>query len=518
MIRFSFRTTRPSDTVPIIGLSFRRAVRAGTPYADNPHARLMALPLVAIVGRPNVGKSALFNRILGERRAIVDPMAGLTRDRLYAESEWRGRRFTIVDTAGLVLGKDRDEVPAQRELRRRMEEQSRLAINEADLVLFVLDVREGLTAIDRDIAELLRRARTQAGAAGAAGRTEGGAPARSLGGAPARTPARTPVLVVANKADGRGRELLAHEFYELGLGDPWVISALHGTGSGDLLDAVVERLPPPRPEVADDQLAGRIAILGRPNVGKSSLLNAVIGDERSLVTAEPGTTRDPVDTRIVLGGKPLLLVDTAGIRRPGLTRGVEQYSLLRGLRAMERADVGIVVIDAREGISAQDVHIAGYVVEAGRGLVLALNKWDLLAVEEKEEKVWRRRIKEQLSFAPWAPVSYISAKTGQRVMQPLEVALKVIEERHRRVATPELNRWLRTILGQRDTPSRKGRRLRVLYATQAESATPTFVFFVNEPELVHFSYRRFLETQLRQAFGFGGTSVRLVFRRRGEEP
>lgn len=446
----------------------------------------MALPLVAIVGRPNVGKSALFNRILGERRALVDPMAGLTRDRLYAEVEWSGHRFVIVDTAGLVLGKERDEVPAQRELRRRMEEQSRLAIDEADLVLFVLDVREGLTAVDHDIAELLRKS-------------------------------RTPVLLVANKADGRGREALASEFYELGLGDPWVISALHGTGSGDLLDAVLERLPPPRPEVVDDQLAGRVAILGRPNVGKSSLLNAVIGDERSLVTAVPGTTRDPVDTTVTFQGKRVLLVDTAGIRRPGLTRGVEQYSLLRGLRAMERADVGIVVIDARDGLTAQDAHIAGYVVEAGRGLVLVLNKWDLLAPEEKEEKVWRRRIRESLSFAPWAPVSYVSAKTGQRVAQPLEIALKVVQERHRRVATPELNRWLRTILGQRDTPTRKGRRLRLLYVTQAEASTPTFVFFVNEPELVHFSYRRFLETQLREAFGFEGTPIRLVFRRRGEE-
>lgn len=446
----------------------------------------MALPLVAIVGRPNVGKSALFNRILGERRALVDPMAGLTRDRLYAEVEWSGHRFVIVDTAGLVLGKERDEVPAQRELRRRMEEQSRLAIDEADLVLFVLDVREGLTAVDHDIAELLRKS-------------------------------RTPVVLVANKADGRGREALASEFYELGLGDPWVISALHGTGSGDLLDAVLERLPPPRPEVVDDQLAGRVAILGRPNVGKSSLLNAVIGDERSLVTAVPGTTRDPVDTTVTFQGKRVLLVDTAGIRRPGLTRGVEQYSLLRGLRAMERADVGIVVIDARDGLTAQDAHIAGYVVEAGRGLVLVLNKWDLLAPEEKEEKVWRRRIRESLSFAPWAPVSYVSAKTGQRVAQPLEIALKVVQERHRRVATPELNRWLRTILGQRDTPTRKGRRLRLLYVTQAEASTPTFVFFVNEPELVHFSYRRFLETQLREAFGFEGTPIRLVFRRRGEE-
>jgi GTP-binding protein len=367
-----------------------------------------------------------------------------------------------------------------------MEEQSRLAIDEADLVLFVLDVREGPTAIDHDIAQLLRKS-------------------------------RRPVLVVANKTDGRGREALANEFYELGLGDPWAISALHGTGSGDLLDGVVERLPPPQPEVVDDKLAARVAILGRPNVGKSSLVNAITGDERSLVTAVPGTTRDPVDTTVDFEGKRVLLVDTAGIRRRGLTSGVEQYSLLRGLRAMERADIGIVVIDAKEGIMAQDVHIAGYVVEAGRGLVLVLNKWDLLAPEEKEEKVWRKKIKEALSFAPWAPVSYISAKTGQRVAQPLQVALKVTEERRRRVATPELNKWLRTLLGQRETPTRHGKRLRVMYATQAEQTTPTFVFFVNDPELVHFSYRRFLETQLRQAFGFEGTPIHMVFRRRGEE-
>lgn len=486
MIRFSLRTTRPSDTLPIIGSGFSQTHNVAAAYVDKVHTCLMALPLVAIVGRPNVGKSALFNRFLGERRAIVDPMSGLTRDRLYAEIEWRGRRFVIVDTAGLVLGKDRDEVPEQRELRRRMEQQSRLAIDEADVVLFVLDIREGLTAVDRDIAELLRRS-------------------------------RRPVLVVANKADGRGREGLAAEFYELGLGDPWVVSALHGTGSGDLLDGVVERLPPLTAEVADAAVAARVAILGRPNVGKSSLVNALIGDERSLVTAVPGTTRDPVDTTVAFKGKRVLLVDTAGIRRPGLTHGVEQYSLLRGLRAMERADVGIVVIDAREGITAQDVHIAGYVVEAGRGLVLALNKWDLLTPEEKEEKVWRRQIREQLSFAPWAPVSYISAKTGQRVAQPLEVALKVVEERHRRIATPELNRWLRTISAEREPPTRKGKRLKVLYATQAEASTPTFVLFVNEPELVHFSYRRYLDTQLREAFGFAGTPIRLVFRRRGED-
>ena len=486
MIRFSLRTTRPSDTVPIIGSHFREITSENAANLDSRRAVLMALPLVAIVGRPNVGKSALFNRFLGERRAIVDPMAGLTRDRLYAEVEWRGRRFVIVDTAGLVLGKDRDEVPEQRELRRRMEEQSKLAIEEADVVLFVLDVREGLTAIDRDISELLRRS-------------------------------RSPVVVVANKADGRGREMLANEFYELGLGDPEVVSALHGSGSGDLLDVVVERLPALKVEPDGEALSGRVAILGRPNVGKSSLVNALIGDQRSLVTAVPGTTRDPVDTIVAFQEKRILLVDTAGIRRPGLTRGVEQYSLLRGLRAMERADVGIVVIDARDGITAQDVHIAGYVVEAGRGLVLALNKWDLLTAEEKEEKVWRRKIREQLSFAAWAPVSYISAKTGQRVAQPLEVALKVIEERRHRIPTPELNRWLRSMLAQRETPTRKGKRLRVLYATQAEASAPTFVFFVNDPELVHFSYRRFLDSQLRQAFGFTGTPLRLVFRKRGEK-
>ncbi|MDQ6709389.1 MAG: ribosome biogenesis GTPase Der [Candidatus Dormibacteraeota bacterium] len=445
----------------------------------------MALGLVAIVGRPNVGKSALFNRIIGERRAIVDPMAGLTRDRLYAETEWQGRRFVIVDTAGLVLGKDRDEVPEQRELRRRMEEQSRLAIEEADIIIFVLDVREGLTAIDRDIAELLRRS-------------------------------RTPVLVVANKTDGRGHEELAGEFYELGLGDPIPISALHGTGSGDLLDTVVELLPPPRPEVVDDAIAGRFAILGRPNVGKSSLLNALLGDERSLVTAVPGTTRDPVDTTLDFKGQRVTLIDTAGIRRHGLTRGVEQYSLLRGLRAMERSDVALLVLDAADGVTAQDLHIAGYAVEAGRGLVVVLNKWDLLPTEEKEEKVWRKKIKEQFSFAPWAPISYISAKTGQRVEQPLDVALKVVAERDRRIATPELNKWLRTILAQRQVPTRKGKRLNVLYVTQAEASTPTFVFFVNEPELVHFSYQRFLDSQLRKQFGFEGTPLRLVFRKRGD--
>ncbi len=448
----------------------------------------MSLPLVAIVGRPNVGKSTLFNRILGERRAIVDPMAGLTRDRLYGESEWRGREFVVVDTAGLVLGRLRDEIPAGRELRSRMEAQTRLAISEADCVLFVLDAREGLTAIDRDIAELLRRSRVS-------------------------------VLMVANKSDGRagGPAGLAHEFYELGLGEPWAVSALHGTGSGELLDAVVELLPQAMAEVPEPDVAARVAILGRPNVGKSSLLNALLGGERSLVAEQPGTTRDPVDTEVTLAGRRVLLVDTAGIRRPGVTKGIEHYSLLRGLRAMERSDVAILVMDAQEGIMGQDQHIAGYVVEAGRGLVLVLNKWDLLTAEQKEERVWRKELRESFDFAAWAPVAYVSAKTRQRVTQPLEAALRIVEGRAHKVATPELNRWLRSVLGQREPPMRKGKRLNVLYVTQTEAATPTFLFFVNDPRLVHFSYRRFLEGQLRKAFGFEGTPVRMVLRPRGSK-
>jgi len=448
-------------------------------------------PFVAIVGRPNVGKSTLFNRLVGERRAIVDPMPGLTRDRLYAEVDWRGRSFVVVDTAGLVLGRLRDEEVSDRELRRRMEAQTREAVSAADCVLFVVDGREGLNPIDREIAELLRRS-------------------------------AAPVLMVANKMDTRGAD--ASEFYALGLGDVYSVSALHGTGSGDLLDAVVAALPAaPGEDMAGAERRGeegarvgaRMAVLGRPNVGKSSLVNAILGDERSLVDAVPGTTRDPVDTTFAFGDSRVTLVDTAGIRRPGLTRGVEQYSLLRGLRAMERADVALVVLDARDGIMAQDRHIAGYVVEAGRGLVLVVNKWDLLSAEEKEEREWRRRLKTAFDFAPWAPVAYVSAKTGLRASLPLQMGLRVIESRAKRVSTPELNRWLRGVLAEREPPSRKGKRLSVLYVNQVEAGSPTFLVFVNDPELVHFSYQRFLESRLRQAFGFEGTPVRLLFRGRG---
>jgi len=453
----------------------------------------MATPFVAIVGRPNVGKSTLFNRLVGERRAIVDAMPGLTRDRLYGQADWRGRSFVVVDTAGLVLGRLRDEEVGVRELRRRMEAQTQEAVAAVECVLFVVDAREGLNPIDRDIAELLRRS-------------------------------KVPVIVVVNKIDTRGADV--SEFYALGLGEVFGVSALHGTGSGDLLDAVVERLPAEPDagvEVAAARVDARVAVLGRPNVGKSSLVNVLLGHERSLVDAVPGTTRDPVDTTFTFSGgdgqgngRSVMLVDTAGIRRPGLTRGVEQYSLLRGLRAMERADVALVVMDAREGVTAQDRHIAGYVVQAGRGLVLVVNKWDLLSPEEKDERVWRKRLKDAFDFAPWAPVAYVSAKTGQRADLPLSLALQVVASRARRVSTPELNRWLRTVLAEREPPSHKGKRLTVLYVNQVEAGSPTFLVFVNDPELVHFSYQRFLESRLRKAFGFEGTPVRLVFRGRGK--
>jgi GTPase len=450
----------------------------------------MATPFVAIVGRPNVGKSTLFNRLVGERRAIVDAMPGLTRDRLYGEAEWRGRLFVVVDTAGLVLGRLRDEEVGVRELRRRMEAQTQEAMAAVECVLFVVDARDGLNPIDRDIAELLRRS-------------------------------KVPVIVVANKIDTRGADL--SEFYALGLGEVFGVSALHGTGSGDLLDAVVAHFPEEVAPAEPARVDARVAVLGRPNVGKSSLVNALLGHERSLVDAVPGTTRDPVDTTFAFGGngqaggRSVTLVDTAGIRRPGLTKGVEQYSLLRGLRAMERADVALVVMDAREGVTAQDRHIAGYVVQARRGLVLVVNKWDLLSSEEKDERVWRKRLKEAFDFAPWAPVAYVSAKTGLRADLPLSLALKVVESRGRRVSTPELNRWLRTVLAEREPPSRKGKRLTVLYLNQVEAGSPTFLVFVNDPELVHFSYQRFLESRLRKAFGFEGTPVRLLFRGRGKD-
>jgi GTPase len=499
------------------------------------------LPILAIVGRPNVGKSTLFNRILGTRHAIVEDRARTTRDRLYGQAEWNGRRFLIVDTGGLEL-EPGDSIEA------RVQEQARLAIAEADVVVFVVDASTGITPADLEAAELLRRA-------------------------------TAPVLVAVNKADNERRELEAAEFYALGWDETYPISAAHGRGTGDLLDAIVWALPPEseselarrsreaeaeawardvadgflEPLVAgDDERLGAdeadeteeardtvdaearkwdaaiaaeaaetpvaIAIVGRPNVGKSSLLNALLGEERMIVSDIPGTTRDAIDTTLAYGRSEIVLIDTAGLRRRGKVASglaAERYSALRALRAIARADVAILVLDAVDGLTAQDAHVAGEVVDEGKGLVIAINKWDLLA--EKTDRTFDeyvRDIHRQVPFLDFAPAISISAKTGQRVGRVLEAAVDVWGERRKRIPTGELNRLLGEAVRRQVPPLVKGKRPKVFYATQAAVAPPTFVVFAREAGSVHFSYRRYLENQLRDAYGFEGTPIRLVFRER----
>lgn len=442
----------------------------------------MPRPIVAIVGRPNVGKSTLFNRLVGWRKAIVDATAGLTRDRLYGVCEWRGRELTVVDTAGLDLESRPDDSS-----RRAMEAQTRVAMQEANAIVFLLDVRQGLTAVDLDVAEMLRRS----------GR---------------------PIVVAANKADNPGQEHFRAEITSLGFEDPVLVSAQHGIGVDDLLDRLLELLPEEAPPPAEEEAVARIAIMGRPNVGKSSLLNALLGDERSLVSDVPGTTRDPVDTELLFDGVPVVLVDTAGIRRKSTSRDrLERYSLLRGIKAMERADAVLLVLDASTGVLSQDQHVAGYALEAGKGLVMVVNKIDLLEPEERKAKDWEQRLRAEFRFVPHAPVVVVSAKTRQGVQRLLPVALEVVGQRRMRVPTSELNRMLREAFLERPPPSYKGRRLQFKFATQAASEAPTFVLFVNDTGLLHFSYRRYLENRLRERFGFAGNPLRIVLRA-GDHP
>ena len=436
----------------------------------------VARPIVALIGRPNTGKSTLFNRLIGWRKAIVDRQPGLTRDRLYGVAEWRGREMTVVDTAGLDL--DPDDAS-----RAAIERQTRMAIEEAHVIVFLVDAREGITTIDRDIAHMLRRS----------GR---------------------PVVVAANKVDDPRQGYLRHEVLELGFPDPVVMSGQHGIGVDDLLDAVLAALPPPEEEPeAGEEATARLAIMGRPNVGKSSLLNQLLGDERSLVTAAPGTTRDPVDTELVFDGLPVVLVDTAGIRRRAAARDrLEHFSLLRGIRAMERADAVLLVLDASTGVLAQDQHVASYALEAGKGLVLVVNKMDLVEGPQRRQAEWERRLRAEFRFVRHAPVVTLSALTGQGVDRVLPTALEVVGQRRTRVPTNELNRLLRAAFLERPPPSYRGRRLVLRYATQAASETPTIVLFVNDVNLLHFGYRRYLENRLRERFGFAGNPLRIVLR------
>jgi GTPase len=442
--------------------------------------------IVAIVGRPNVGKSTLFNRFTGQRHAIVDELAGLTRDRLYGVTDWRGRRFTVVDTAGLDPELVRDD-PGRAELSAGTQQQARLAIADADVCILLVDVRAGVTALDEDVANILR-----------------------TGG--------KPLILVGNKADSPTNSHYAHELYRLGIGEPIFISALIGTDTGDLLDRVVEELPLVDEAAnipADEEL--RLAIVGKPNVGKSSLLNALVGAQRALVSSLPGTTRDAVDTLVVHGDRTVRLVDTAGIRRRGVVdTNVEHYSLLRALRALERSAVAVLVVDANDGISAQDRHVAGYAVDAGKGLVIIANKWDLIDQEKRADPGFLKSIQEAFDFVPGVPVLTVSALEGRNVRRVLDAAAAVAAARAVRIPTAALNTLLRDAFLAHPPRHDKGRQLKLLYATQASTPAPTIVLFVNDPELMHFAYGRYLENRIRAVFGFAGTRMRIVARARAE--
>ncbi len=444
----------------------------------------MAKPIVAIVGRPNVGKSALFNRLIGERLAIVEDIPGTTRDRVYGTTDWRGMEFTLIDTGGL---QDEEEIAASTvaEIARRTRDQARSAIAEADVIVFMVDSKSGLTSGDHEVADLLRRT-------------------------------DKPTILGANKADNLERRDSVYEFYELGLGEPIALSALHGTGSGDLLDAIVEALPH-SDEDEDDFEGPAIAIVGRPNVGKSRLVNALLGQERAIVSDVPGTTRDSLDTHLEWNGRPVNLIDTAGIRRRGrVETGIEQYSVLRSMRAIDRSDVVLMVVDATEPFTAQDLHIAGYVEEQKKGIVIVVNKWDLIEKDTYTMDEYRALAAKELVFVPYAPIAFISAKYGQRVHQVLDLALDVVKERQKRIPTAALNKMLREAVANHPPSSKSGKPIKFFYGTQVDIEPPTFVFFCTDPKAIHFSYRRYIENQLRDQFAFTGTPIRISFRGRDE--
>jgi GTP-binding protein len=454
----------------------------------------MSKPVVALVGRPNVGKSTLFNRLAGERLAVVDEVPGTTRDRLVAEAEWNGVTFDIVDTGGI------DPVPSSggkqplsvgsADFIEAIRYQAEAAIQEADVVLLITDADSGVTPADQEVAEILRRHQRE----------------RDGKFLP-------PVLLVVNKADSQPRRDQALQFYELGMGDPYPISAVHGTGTGDMLDALVSLLPASTEETESESV--KIAIVGKPNSGKSSLLNKLLGEERAIVSPIAGTTRDAVDTQMEFEGLQITLIDTAGIRRRGkIMPGVEKYSVLRSLRAIERADVSLLVVDAISGITSQDTHIAGFILDAWKSAVVLVNKWDTIQKDTFTMDEYTRRVRSELNFMDYVPVLFISAMTGQRVEHVLPTALKVQEERLVRLSTSQLNQIFQKAQDVHPAPSRGGRQLKIYYCTQVRSDPPTFLLYVNDPQLAHFSYLRYLENQLRLVYPFEGTPVHLVLRPR----
>lgn len=454
-------------------------------------------PLVAIVGRPNVGKSTFFNRMIGMTVAIIEDEPGTTRDRIYGDAVWNGRDFTLIDTGGLELGSEDD-------MMKRIKAQAQLAIEEADVIVFLVDAKDGVTAADQEIADMLRRA-------------------------------RKPVVLGVNKADNARLRGDSVEFYSLGLDEPITISSKQGTGTGDLLDAITAALPPQTEISVEEERIPKFAIVGRPNVGKSSLLNAIVQEDRAIVSDVPGTTRDAIDTHVIHRGVELILIDTAGVRRRGkVDPGIEKYAVLRATRAIERCDVALLLIDATEGVTAQDTHIAGIIHEKVKGVVVVINKWDIirerraafLAGEEDpslptppgemppDADEFREIVERDLKFIPYAPVVFAAAKTRYHVESILDHALEIAQTREQHVPTPKLNELVREAVLRHPPPPIRGRQLKIFYVTQPDINPPLFIFFVNDAELVHFGYERYLENQLRETFSFDGTAIRLIFRTR----
>ncbi len=438
----------------------------------------MSENIIAIVGRPNVGKSTLFNRLTASRTAIEEKMPGVTRDRLYGLAEWRGCSLIIIDTGGITFGID-DQVSTQ------VRYQVNLAVEEASIILFLLDGREGLTALDQEIAEMLRKSKKH-------------------------------VIPVVNKLDTLSMEDDRYNFFSFGFGEPIAISASHGRGTGDLLDLVYDQVPGNREDNKQEmEDLVKVAVIGRPNVGKSSLVNTLLGKERVIVSQLPGTTREAVDTHFIYKGQSCLLIDTAGIRRKSRVKDdVEYYSVVRSLKAVQRADVALLLIDAESGITEQDQKLAGYVDQTGRGLVLVVNKWDLVRGEENARQLFLEDLKRKFSFVSYAPYIFISALSGWRLEKLFPLIMQTWQEQHKRIPTALLNELLEDILSVNPPPTVKGKRVKIFYATQPEIKPPKFIFFVNEPGLIHFSYRRYLENRLRESFNYSGTPIVVKFKKR----
>lgn len=437
-------------------------------------------PVVAVVGRPNVGKSTLFNKVSGKRISIVEDTPGITRDRIYAEAEWCGHEFTLIDTGGIEPS-SKDIILAQ------MREQAQLALDMADVILFMVNVREGVTAADKEVAAMLQKC----------GR---------------------PVLLVCNKVDNPGNPPMEmYEFYNLGIGDPYPVSSIHGMGLGDLLDEVVSLFPEAEKQEEEENVI-RVAVVGKPNAGKSSLVNRILGENRVIVSEIAGTTRDAIDSEYEHEGQKYVFIDTAGMRKRGrISENVEHYSVVRALAAVDRADVCLILIDANEGITEQDTKIAGYVHDQGKASIVVVNKWDLVEKETNTMRNFQNRVKEGLNFMMYVPTVFISAKTGQRIESLFPMIQSVLEQNCKRISTGVLNDVINEAIAMVQPPSDKGKRLKIYYATQASVKPPAFVLFVNNAELAHYSYIRYLENQLRAKFGFEGTPIRFIIREKNKK-